>query len=113
MSLGRPRHPGGSRAWLKTSDGRLPAVLGTMPVPGGPIAGGERVWLWCRARLSARDLTAACDTLRRAGWASDARVLLNDRHDHIVVFEVIRRAPARRPAEPVSYAGLGLYRPFG
>ena len=119
---------GCERAWIQTRDGRLPAVLYTVPVDSG-----ERVWLWCRAGITAGDLEAARDILRAACWASDVRVVVNDRRSHIVVLEVIRRLPPRPPAsgtpgwpyrdhseaggteseEPALYYGLGLHRPLG
>ena len=79
-------------AWVQTRDGRLPVVLYTVPADFG-----ERVWLWCRAGITAADLEAARDILRAACWASDVRVVVNDRRSHIVVLEVIRRQPAGRP----------------
>ena len=121
---------GCTQAWIQTRDGRLPTVLYTTPA-----AFGERVWLWCRAGMTAGDLAAARDVLRAACWASDVRVVVNDRRSHIVVLEVIRRLPAGRhgeagpapgwpyhdPAdadgtdskEPALYYGLGHHRPFG
>jgi len=100
----------GTHAWIQTRDGRLPAVLYTTPE-----AFGERVWLWCRAGLTAGDLEAARETLRATCWASDVRVVVNDRRSHIVVLEVIRQRPARRHDEgrPALYYGLGHHRPFG
>ena len=62
-----------------------------------PAGFGERVWLWCRAGITARDLEAARDVLRAACWASDVRVVVNDRRSHIVVLEVIRRFPPDSP----------------
>jgi len=75
------------------------------------------------------------DVLRAACWASDVRVVVNDRRSHIVVLEVIRRLPAGRhagatpnpawphldrgeadggdPEEPALYSGLGHMWPFG
>jgi hypothetical protein len=82
---------GCTHAWVQTRDGRLPVVLYTMPADFG-----ERVWLWCRAGITGADLVAARDILRAACWASDVRVVLNDRRSHIVVLEVIRRVPGRR-----------------
>ncbi len=79
-------------AWVQTRDGRLPAVLYTTPTEFG-----ERVMLWCRAGITAGDLHAARDILRTACWASDVRVIVNDRRSHIVVLEVIRRLPAQVP----------------
>ncbi|MGO9193644.1 MAG: hypothetical protein ACLP8X_35055 [Streptosporangiaceae bacterium] len=121
---------GCTHAWIQTRDGRLPVVLYTVPADFG-----ERVWLWCRAGITARDLQAARDVLRAACWASDVRVVVNDRHSHIVVLEVIRRLPAGRhagttpnpgwpyldrgeadggdPEEPALYSGLGHIWPFG
>ena len=121
---------GGTHAWIQTRDGRLPAVLYATPV-----AFGERVWLWCRAGMTAGDLQAAREVLRAARWASDVRVVVNDRRSHIVVLEVIRPLPAGRrgeggpapgwpyrdpddadgtdPGEPALYYGLGHHRPFG
>jgi len=84
---------GCTHAWIQTRDGRLPAVLYTAPADFG-----ERVWLWCRAGITAGDLEAARDILRSACWASDVRVIVNDRRSHIVVLEVIRRLPAGRHA---------------
>ena len=98
-----------------------------------PVDSGERVWLWCRAGITAGDLEAARDILRSACWASDVRVVVNDRRSHIVVLEVIRRLPDEPPAtgtsgwpyldhsgpggaepeEPASPYGLGPPRPFG
>ena len=113
---------GCSRTWIRTRDGRLPAVLYTVPADFG-----ERVWLWCRAGISAGDLETTRDILRAARWGSDVRVVVNDRRSHIVVLEVTRRLPPEPPApdaergdaggtepgEPASYYGLGLHRPFG
>jgi hypothetical protein len=84
---------GCTHAWVQTRDGRLPVVLYTVPADFG-----ERVWLWCRAGITGADLMAARDVLRGACWASDVRVVLNDRRSHIVVLEVIRRVPGGRPA---------------
>ena len=94
----RRYEPGCGRAWIQTRDGRLPVVLYTVPADSG-----ERVWLWCRAGITAGDLKAARDVLRAASWASDVRVVVNDRRSHIVVLEAIRRRPP----------GPGTHRPFG
>jgi len=118
-------------AWVQTRDGRLPIVLYTAPADFG-----ERVMLWCRAGITAGDFEGARDILRAACWASDVRVVVNDRRSHIVVLEVIRRLPPGRPAEgdrvtpgwpyltdraepdgadseePALLAGLGNHRPF-
>jgi len=88
-------------AWVQTRDGRLPTVLYSAPTEFG-----ERVVLWCRAGITAADFEGARDILRAACWASDVRVVVNDRHSHIVALEVIRRLPAGQPAEgdPVTPA---------
>jgi hypothetical protein len=93
-----------------------------------------RIWPWrYEFGLIAGDLGAARDILRAARWASDVRVVVNDRRSHIVVLEVIRRPPpsspedggsgwpyldrgeadSPEPAEPALYYGLGLPRPLG
>ena len=64
---------GCAHTWIQTRDGRLPVVLYTVPADFG-----ERVWLWCRAGITARDLQAAREVLRAACWASDIRVVIND-----------------------------------
>jgi hypothetical protein len=84
---------GCAHAWIQTRDGRLPVVLYTVPADFG-----ERVWIWCRAGITAGDLAAARDILRAACWASDVRVVVNDQRSHIVVLEVIRRFPGGRHA---------------
>jgi len=123
---------GCTHAWVQTRDGRLPVVLYTVPADFG-----ERVWLWCRAGITAADLEAARNILRAACWASDVRVVVNDRRSHIVVLEVIRRLPAGHtpdpawphlgqasrgvpnqaddadPGEPSLYSGPGRHWPFG
>lgn len=85
--------------------------------------------------MSAAGLESARDILRAACWASDVRVVVNDRRSHIVVLEVIRRLPAGRragatpdpawpypdrgeaddsnPEEPSLYFGPGHLWPFG
>jgi hypothetical protein len=121
---------GCTHAWIQTRDGRLPAVVYTTPA-----AFGERIWLWCRAGITSGDLEAARDILRAACWASDVRVVVNDRRSHIVLLEVIRRHPAARnsgdtpnptwpyldrgqadcsdPEEPALGTGPGHLWPFG
>jgi hypothetical protein len=84
-------------AWVQNRDGRLPTILYTVPTEFG-----ERVMLWCRAGIVPRDLIAAREILRAACWASDVRVLLDDRRSHIAVLEVIRRFPPEpRGGEPM------------
>jgi hypothetical protein len=120
---------GCTQAWVQTRGGRLPAVLYTVPTDFG-----ERVWLWLRAGITTGDLEAAREILAAACWASDVRVVVNDRRNHIVVLEVIRRLPpggpgdgpsgwpypdlergeadGADPGEATSYYGLGLPRPY-
>jgi hypothetical protein len=119
---------GCTHAWIQTRDGRLPTVLYTTAADFG-----ERVTLWCHPGITAADLEAASDVLRTACWASDVRVAASTRYRHIVVLEVIRRAPdgppteamapgwpyldrgeaeGGDPEEPALYGGPGHYRPF-
>jgi hypothetical protein len=126
---------GCAHAWVQTRGGRLPVVLHTVPAEFG-----ERVSLWCRAGIVAADLEAARDILRAACWASDVRVVADNRRSHRVVLEVIRRLPGGRaagstpnqgwpylgrasrdlpdqddgadPGEPSLYSGLGGHGPF-
>jgi hypothetical protein len=116
-------------AWIQTRDGRLPTILFTTAADFG-----ERVTLWCHPGITAGDLEAASDILSTACWASDVRVLASGRYRHIVVLEVIRRAPPQGPSgvtiptwpylnrgeaegiddeEPALYGGPGHYRPLG
>jgi len=116
-------------AWIQTRDGRLPTILFTTTAYFG-----ERVTLWCHPGITAGDLEAASDILSTACWASDVRVMTSARYRHIVVLEVIRRAPPEGPTgvmiptwpyldrgeaegsddeEPALYGGLGHYRPLG
>ena len=69
-------------------DGRLPLFLAVMPAPFG-----ERVWLWCRAGISAEDLEDEVERLRAALWCRDLRVLRSPRTAALVTVEVIRRDP--------------------
>jgi hypothetical protein len=66
---------GCAHAWVQSRDGRVPAVLYTTSAEFG-----ERVMLWCRAGITAGDLEAARDILRAACWASDVRVVTNERY---------------------------------
>ena len=90
---------GCAQAWIQTRDGRLPAVLYTTPTDFG-----ERVWLWCRAGITAEDLEAAKDILGAACWASDVQVVVNDRRSRIVALEVIRHSANDGPRRGRSRA---------
>jgi hypothetical protein len=82
-------------AWIQTRSGRLPAVLWTRPAPYG-----ERVLLWCRAGITARDLEAGREVLAAACWATDVRVYVHSRRSHLVTLAVIRHSPERPGAMP-------------
>lgn len=73
---------------LTSRAGRLPRTLWLMPTPVG-----ERMWLWCRAGMSAEDLSDEVDHLRAACIARDVRVTRGRRWAALVVVDVIRRDP--------------------
>jgi len=73
---------------LTTRAGRLPLVLWLAPTPVG-----ERVWLWCRAGISAEDIAEEIDGIRAACCARDIRVTRDRRWAALVVLDVIRRDP--------------------
>jgi hypothetical protein len=80
---------------LSSRAGRLPLVLWLGPTPVG-----ERVWLWCRAGMSAEDLADETDRLRSACVARDVRVTRDRRWSALVTLDVIRRDPLGS-AQPV------------
>jgi len=82
---------------LMTRAGRLPLVLWLAPTPVG-----ERVWLWCRAGLSAEDIADEIDGLRAACVAREIRVTRDKRWAALVVLDVIRRDPLAASAPVVS-----------
>lgn len=85
---------------LTTHGGRLPYVLWLVPTPVG-----ERVWLWCRAGVSAEDIADETDGLRSACFAREVRVTRDRRWSSLVVLDVVRRDPlaAGRPvASPLA-----------
>jgi hypothetical protein len=69
-----------------TRAGRLPLFLAVLPTPVG-----ERVWLWCRAGVSAEDLEDEIEHLRAACWAREVRVVRDRRWSALVAVDVIRR----------------------
>jgi hypothetical protein len=73
-------------ARLHTRSGRLPAVLWVRPTRVG-----ERLWISCRAGISAEDFTQHSDELRAACYARDARVTRNVRWSQLVTIDIIRR----------------------
>jgi hypothetical protein len=81
-------------AWVQTRRGRLPIVLFTIPTEYG-----QRVHLWCRAGITAADLSAARHILAAACWAAEVRVIPSPRHAHLVTLEVIRNPYSER-SEP-------------
>lgn len=82
---------GCAQAWVQSRNGRLPIVIRTKPAESG-----ERVTLWCRAGITADDLTAARDIIATACWAREVRVFASPRRRHIVTLDVIRRIPPER-----------------
>jgi hypothetical protein len=73
---------------LTTRAGRLPLTLWPARTPVG-----ERVWLWCRAGISAEDIADEVDGIRAACAAREIRVTRDQRWAALVVIEVIRRDP--------------------
>jgi hypothetical protein len=90
---------GCAHAWVQSRNGRLPIVIRTKPTESG-----ERVTLWCRAGITADDLTAARDIIATACWAREVRVLPSARRRHIVTLDVIRRVPPDRDLPPSQTA---------
>jgi hypothetical protein len=82
---------GCANAWGQTGRGRLPIILYTA---GTDV--GERVYVWCRAGLTAADLLAARHVLAGACWATEVRVIPSVRHAHLVILEVIRNPDEER-----------------
>jgi hypothetical protein len=82
---------GCAHAWVQSRNGRLPIVIRTRPTESG-----EQVTLWCRAGITADDLTAARDIIATACWARGVRVTPNARRPHVVTLDVIRRIPPDR-----------------
>jgi len=76
-------------AWIHSRYGKLPYVLLTRSQPFG-----ERVYLWCRAGISAADFSSARKLLAAACWARDVQVSQHARYAHVVALDVIRREPA-------------------
>jgi len=82
---------GFATAGIQSRGGRPPFVVRTTSEPFG-----ERVRLWCPAGTSAEDLQDARALLRTACWATDVRVIPDQRHAHMVTIDVIRKGPAAR-----------------
>jgi hypothetical protein len=75
------------QGWIHSRRGKIPIVLLTTRQPFG-----ERVHLWCRAGTCSQDFASALPLLVAACWASGIRVMGNQRHTHLVMFDVIRRS---------------------
>jgi hypothetical protein len=73
-------------ARLHTRAGRLPVVLWTRPTKVG-----ERLFVWCRAGLSAEDFAQHTGELAAACYAREARVTPNTRWSQLVTIDIIRR----------------------
>lgn len=73
---------------LTSRAGWLPLTLWLTPTPVG-----ERVWLWCRAGISAEDIADETDRLRSACFARDVRVKRDRRWAALVAVDVVRRDP--------------------
>jgi hypothetical protein len=82
---------GCAQAWIHSRYGKLPIIVLTRRQPFG-----ERVYLWCRAGISAADFSSASKLLAAACWAQDVQVSHHARYAHLVALDVIRREP---PAE--------------
>ncbi|HUC23936.1 MAG TPA: hypothetical protein VMA73_14605 [Streptosporangiaceae bacterium] len=71
---------------LHTRAGRVPPVLWVRPTKVG-----ERLFVWCRAGVSAEDFTKHTGELRAACYAREARVTRNTRWSQLVTIDIIRR----------------------
>ncbi|MFG1942307.1 hypothetical protein [Nonomuraea sp. NPDC048826] len=90
-------------AYLVNRRGKIPAVLWCAPAPFG-----ERVWVWCRAGITADDLERGRSVIAGACWAADALVWPHPRKPHYVLVEVIRtgRDPAVGQADRLPVRGV-------
>jgi hypothetical protein len=85
-----------AHAWIHSRYGKLPVILLTRSQPFG-----QRVYLWCRAGISATDFSSARDLLTAACMAMDVQVSRHSRYAHLVALDVIRRKPsAERTGQP-------------
>jgi hypothetical protein len=73
---------------VMTHEGLSPLFMWTRPTPVG-----ERLWLWLRPDLSARDIDNVTDRIAAACWAASARVKVSPKRAAVVSVEVIRRDP--------------------
>ena len=92
---------GCANAWVQSRNGRLPIVVRTKPTEYG-----ERVTLWCRAGITADDLTAARDIIATACWAREVRVIPSPQLRHIVTLDVIRKGRIQARTQVPSWPYL-------
>jgi len=78
-----------AHAWIHSRYGKLPVILLTRSQPRG-----ERVYLWCRAGISAADFSSEQELLTAACMATDVQVSRHARYAHLVALDVIRREPS-------------------
>jgi hypothetical protein len=88
---------GCAQAWIHSRYGKLPVILCTQSRPSG-----ERVYLWCRAGISAADFGSAGKLLAAACMAKDIKVSQHARYAHLIALDVIRRSDRRRAADARS-----------
>ncbi len=91
---------------LTTRAGRLPLVVWLAPTPVG-----ERVWLWCRAGISAEDIADEIDGIRAACCARDVRVTRDERWAALVTVDVVRRDPLAAATSVTSPLAAHAARP--
>lgn len=89
---------GFSEARLRTTRGKLPAIMRVARAPFG-----ERVLVWCPAGISAEDLRSAGAVLRAACWAADVRITRDERRAQLVTIDVIRRATGDEAQPPGTF----------
>jgi hypothetical protein len=87
-----------AHGWIHSRYGKLPVILVTRSKPFG-----ERVYLWCRAGISAADFSCARELLTAACMATDVQVSRHSQYAHLVALDVIRRDP------PAEWAGQPWY----
>jgi hypothetical protein len=76
--------------------GTAPLPEPVRPVRRSRTSWIRRVYLWCRAGVTAADLVAARHVLAGACWATEVRVIPSVRYAHLVVLEVIRNPHEER-----------------
>jgi hypothetical protein len=89
---------GCAQAWIHTRYGKLPVIVWTRSRPSG-----ERVYLWCRAGITAADFSSARKLLAAACMAKEIKVSQHARYAHLIVLDVIRREP------PAEWSGRPWY----